>query len=103
MLSLQAASGSTPGSPHGWIYPENLQSEACRRHLNQIHEPRQLAPFDTKEQQVYSGVLSDVRAPQPPKSLKNSHSSEQSLFNHIFSPSALILSHVEVAAEQQIS
>ena len=45
------------GSPTCWTCPENIQGEAPRRHPDQMPEPPQLAPFETKEQLLSSPLL----------------------------------------------
>ncbi|XP_056157043.1 uncharacterized protein LOC130131390 [Lampris incognitus] len=56
-----ASSGSTPGSPPSWTCLENPQRKAPRRHPNQMPEPPHLAPFDAKEQRLYSALPPDGR------------------------------------------
>lgn len=45
------------GSPICWTYPENLQWKAPRKHPDKMPEPPQVAPFNTKEQWLYSRCL----------------------------------------------
>lgn len=47
---LPANFGSTLSPPASWTYRINLQREAPGRHPDQISEPAQLAPLDTKRQ-----------------------------------------------------
>ncbi len=58
-----ACSGSAPRSPTSWTCPKNLQEKVPRRHPDQMLEPPQLPPFDTKEQWLYSELPLDVWAP----------------------------------------
>lgn len=46
--------GSAPGLLSSWAFLKHLHGEASRRHPNQIPEPPQLAPLNSKEQQLYS-------------------------------------------------
>lgn len=54
------ASGDTWRSLPSWTCLVNLHREAPRRHLIQMPKTPQLAPFNTKEQQVYSQLSPDV-------------------------------------------
>lgn len=75
-----AASGSATESPPSCLCPENLQREASRRHPNQMPDPPQLAPFEAKEQQLYSELPGDVRAPHPISKAEPSHHMEETHF-----------------------
>ena len=57
-----AISGSTLGSRPTWMC---LQREVLRGYHNQMSEPPQLAPFDTKEQQLSSELPPDVQPSNP--------------------------------------
>ncbi len=51
--------GSVQGPPPCWMCLKHLHREATRRHPYQTTEPPQLAPFNTKEQQLNSEFLMD--------------------------------------------
>ncbi len=75
-----ACSGSTQGYPTSWTCPENLQRKAPRRHPDQMSKPPQLAPFDMKEQWLYSELPLDVWAPYPISKAEPSHPAEETHF-----------------------
>ena len=78
------SSRSTSWSPTSWMCPENLQGEAPRRHPDQMPEPPQLAPFDAKEQRLYSELPPDVRAPHPISKAEPSHPTEETNFGRLY-------------------
>uniref|UniRef100_A0A8C9WWX7 Ig-like domain-containing protein n=1 Tax=Sander lucioperca TaxID=283035 RepID=A0A8C9WWX7_SANLU len=51
--------GSSPRPPPSWTCLEHLPREAPRGHPYQMPEPPQLAPFNAKEQRLYSELLTD--------------------------------------------
>ena len=69
------------------MHPVNLQREAFRRHPDQMPEPPQLAPLYTKEQQLYSELPLDVRAPHPISNAEPGHSTEEARFSCLYPPS----------------
>lgn len=56
-------SGSAPWSPSSWTCPENLRRNMHRRYSDQMPETPQLAPFEVKEQQLFSKLPPDVWDP----------------------------------------
>lgn len=62
---LPDSSGSVSGPLNRGMGPENLQSEAFKRHPNQTLKPPEPTPSDAKKQQLYSKLPPDDGAPQP--------------------------------------
>lgn len=52
-----ASSMSTPGAPLCWTWREKVSRETSKKHPDQIPKPLRLAPFNTKEQGLYSEPL----------------------------------------------
>ncbi len=50
----QASAWVCPGPPPSWTSPEHHCREATRKHPYQMPKPPQLAPFNIKEQRLYS-------------------------------------------------
>ncbi len=50
---------SAPGPPPSWTWLKHLPREATGRHPYQMLKPPHLAPFNAKEQQLYSKFLTD--------------------------------------------
>ncbi len=76
-----SCSGSTMGSPTSWTYPENLQKKTDP---DQLPETPQLAPFDAKKQQLYSGLPPDAWAPYPVSKGEHSHPTEETHFGFLY-------------------
>ena len=86
-----------PASPRSALGPppsglENLQSEATRRHPNQMSKPPQLAPFEVEEQWLYSELPLNGGAPHPISKAEPSHPPNETHFSRLY-PQSRSFSH----------
>ena len=76
--------GSSPWPPPSWSCLEHLPREAPRGHPYQMSKPPQLAPFNAKEQRLYSVTLADDWASHPISKGDASHPPEESHFGRLY-------------------
>ena len=62
----------------------NLQQEVPGRHPDQIPKSPQLAPFNAKDQRLYSELPVDVRASHPISKAEPGHSTEETHFGCLY-------------------